>query len=113
MEPNNEKAAVRPDNDHDVERGSNKEQTTPQAKDHSSKAGAQVETVFDEAFLVTFGPDDPENPLNWSRKLKWGITAAVSSTGFVRIMVSTVRLRTLQLFCLAVLTNFVDDGPWY
>jgi hypothetical protein len=47
---------------------------------------------FDEAFLVAFTPGDLEDPLNWSNKLKWGITAAVSSTGFVRIMVSTVRL---------------------
>jgi hypothetical protein len=105
MEPNIEKATVRPE-DVDIERGSNKEQTTPQVKDLPSKEGAQVETVFDEAYLVTFGPDDPENPLNWSRKLKWGITAAVSGTGFVRIMVSTVRLRRLQLFRLAVLTRF-------
>lgn len=105
MEPKNEKAAVRPDED-DVERGSNQEQTTPQVKDLPSKEGAQVETVFDEAFLVTFGPDDPENPLNWSRKLKWGITAAVSGTGFVRIMVSTVRLQRLRPFRLAVLTRF-------
>lgn len=51
------------------------------------------EAVWDDAFLVVFGPDDTENPLNWSKKWKWGITAAVSGTGFVRIMVSTVRLR--------------------
>lgn len=44
-----------------------------------------------DAFLVTFGPDDIENPLNWSIKLKWSITAAISGTGFLRIMVSTVR----------------------
>lgn len=42
------------------------------------------------AFLITFGPDDIENPLNWSTKLKWSITAAISGTGFLRIMVSTV-----------------------
>lgn len=45
----------------------------------------------ESAFLVKFGPDDAENPLNWSTKLKWGVTAAVSGTGFTRIMVSTVR----------------------
>jgi hypothetical protein len=53
----------------------------------------RAEGALNEAFLVTFSPDDPENPLNWSSKLKWGVTAAVSGTGFVRIMVSTVRLR--------------------
>lgn len=53
----------------------------------------------DETFLVTFDPDDAENPLNWPNKLKLGVTAAVSGTGFVRIMVSTVsclhKLRSL------------------
>ncbi|PLB44303.1 synaptic vesicle transporter [Aspergillus steynii IBT 23096] len=49
-----------------------------------------AEAARDEAFLVTFRPDDPENPLNWSKSLKWGVTAAVSGTGFVRIMVSTM-----------------------
>ncbi|CAG8974348.1 hypothetical protein HYALB_00006196 [Hymenoscyphus albidus] len=44
----------------------------------------------DEAFLVKFNVDDAENPLNWSQKLKWGVTIAVSGTGFVRIMVSTM-----------------------
>ncbi|TVY84583.1 putative efflux pump mfs2 [Lachnellula suecica] len=48
------------------------------------------EPNWDDAFLVTFSQDDSENPLNWSQKLKWGITAAVSGTGFVRIMVSTM-----------------------
>ncbi|KAK2873464.1 MFS siderochrome iron transporter 1, partial [Arthroderma sp. PD_2] len=49
-----------------------------------------AEVAWDEAFLVTFGPDDANNPLNWSKKLKWGVTAAVSGTGFIRIMVSTM-----------------------
>lgn len=46
----------------------------------------------DEAFLVTFGPDNPDNPLNWSKKIKWSVTGALSATGFNRIMVSTVGL---------------------
>jgi len=46
--------------------------------------------IWDEAFLVHFSPGDLENPLNWPTKLKWGVTIAVSGTGFVRIMVSTV-----------------------
>lgn len=59
----------------------------------SGNGDAREEVVSDEsnAFLVTFGSEDAENPLNWSTKLKWGVTAAVSGTGFNRIMVSTVR----------------------
>lgn len=53
-------------------------------------ATQNAETPWNEDFLVVFGPDDPENPLNWSSKVKWEVTAAVASTGFIRIMVSTV-----------------------
>lgn len=45
-----------------------------------------------EEFLITFGPGDLENPLNWSKKIKWAVTASLSGMGFVRIMVSTVCL---------------------
>lgn len=70
------------------------EQNNQGQVNHSSgHNGAREEVVSDESnvFLVTFGPDDAEDPLNWSTKLKWGVTAAVSGTGFNRIMVSTVR----------------------
>ncbi|KAM0255499.1 hypothetical protein ACHAQJ_005730 [Trichoderma viride] len=60
------------------------------AQSQTKHTTENVETLWNEEFLVTFGPDDPENPLNWSSKLKWGVTAAVSSTGFIRIMVSTM-----------------------
>jgi MFS family permease len=66
---------------------------TPQSQ--TKDAIENAESPWNEEFLVVFGPDDQENPLNWSNKLKWGVTAAVSSTGFIRIMVSTVRLRVL------------------
>lgn len=48
-------------------------------------------------FLVIFGPDDQDNPLNWSTRFKWGVTGALSATGFNRIMISTVRLLLLFL----------------
>jgi len=73
---------------------SNLKHTQSQSKETTYNASA----AFDEAFLVTYSPGDPENPLNWSTKLKWGITAAVSGTGFVRIMVSTVRLSAPPTF---------------
>ena len=93
-------------------------QALPEGPEHNEKVGAEVvrnsdleqqntgpvtqssdnvdvreEPVSNESntYLVTFGPDDTENPLNWPTKLKWGVTAAVSGTGFLRIMVSTVR----------------------
>ncbi|KAB8224898.1 major facilitator superfamily domain-containing protein [Aspergillus novoparasiticus] len=55
------------------------------------KVSGSAEAVWDEAFLVTFDQDDAQNPLNWTKKRKWGgVTAAISGTGFVRIMVSTM-----------------------
>lgn len=65
------------------------------AQFQTKDASNNVEMPWNEEFLVVFGQDDPENPLNWSNKLKWGVTAAVATTGFIRIMVSTVRLRIL------------------
>lgn len=38
------------------------------------------EVAWDESFLVLFSPDDAENPRNWSKKVKSGITMAVSGT---------------------------------
>jgi len=58
----------------------------------ADKYAAEGKEIRDEAFLVTFSPGDPEDPRNWSKKMKWGVTSALSATGFNRIMVSTVRL---------------------
>lgn len=69
------------------------ERAEPKAEEKGQTfSGADRAAVWDDAFLVTFSPADAENPLNWSTRLKWGVTIAVSGTGFVRIMVSTVRL---------------------
>ncbi|KAM5443027.1 MFS siderochrome iron transporter 1 [Microsporum ferrugineum] len=56
--------------------------------------------TWDEAFLVKFSPGDAENPLNWSKKLKWGLTAAVSGTSFTRIMVSTMMAPAINTIAL-------------
>lgn len=34
--------------------------------------------TFDDRFLVTFEPNDPENPRNWSKAYRWYITFATS-----------------------------------
>ncbi|KAH8433425.1 uncharacterized protein LDX57_011059 [Aspergillus melleus] len=57
---------------------------------HGANPQNSVEAAWNEEFLVTFNSDDLENPLNWSRNLKWGVTAAVPGTGLVRIMISTM-----------------------
>ncbi|KAL9091756.1 MAG: hypothetical protein Q9159_001271 [Coniocarpon cinnabarinum] len=46
--------------------------------------------VSDDAYLVTFNTGDAEDPKNWSKKMKWSVTLALSATGFNRIMVSTM-----------------------
>lgn len=57
-----------------------------------NKDDVEGKEILDEAFLVTFSPDDSDDPKNWSKKIKWGVTLALSATGFNRIMISTVRL---------------------
>ncbi|KAH9882575.1 MFS siderochrome iron transporter 1 [Plenodomus biglobosus] len=61
-----------------------------QNQDQSTQITDSNGAVWDTTFLVTFGAEDAGNPLNWSTKLKWGVTAAVSGMAFVRIMVSTM-----------------------
>ncbi|KAF4629858.1 hypothetical protein G7Y89_g8292 [Cudoniella acicularis] len=51
---------------------------------------AEVKEIRNEAFLVTFSADDPEDPKNWPKKIKWGVTLALSATGLNRIMISTM-----------------------
>ncbi|KAF7915700.1 uncharacterized protein EAE98_011043 [Botrytis deweyae] len=40
--------------------------------------------------LVTFLPDDPENPKNWSKAFKWYITMVVALTCFVVALASSI-----------------------
>lgn len=40
--------------------------------------------------LVTFTPDDPENPKNWSKAFKWWCTMVVALTCFVVALASSV-----------------------
>lgn len=40
--------------------------------------------------LVTFLPNDPENPKNWSKALKWWCTMVVAATCFVVAFASSV-----------------------
>jgi hypothetical protein len=97
------------------------EEKTPDASEKSQVREGPDKR--DEAFLMAFGPDDSENPKNWTMRLKWGVTGALSATSFNRIMVSTVSLtgfaRSEQCSssynCLServkcVLTKLTDNG---
>lgn len=44
---------------------------------------AAEQTVSDPNNVNWDGPDDPENPMNWSAKLKWGNVAVISSITFL------------------------------
>ena len=42
-----------------------------------------------DPFLVDFdGPDDPANPLNWSRGYKWAIVILLSSVNLIALVLS-------------------------
>lgn len=64
----------------------------------------------EESLLVAFDPDDPESPLNWSTKVKWGVTMAMSATGFNRIMVSTVCLNNMFSGQFIPVLTLIDHG---
>ncbi|PQE21116.1 efflux pump antibiotic resistance protein [Rutstroemia sp. NJR-2017a WRK4] len=58
-----------------------------------TEKGHKVTTTpsIDDAFLVAFKtPTDPSNPKDWPLFKKWIVTIVLSSTGFNRIMVSTI-----------------------
>ncbi|GMF74635.1 unnamed protein product [Aspergillus oryzae] len=52
-------------------------------RDLEKGVSGSAEAVWDEAFLVTFDQNEAQNPLNWTKKRKWGVTAAISGTGFM------------------------------
>jgi len=58
--------------------------TSGDAKEKASMP--TIESLPNEnEYLVDFeGDDDPQNPLNWSRKRKWAIVAVLTSATFVR-----------------------------
>ncbi|KAH0544589.1 hypothetical protein FGG08_001238 [Glutinoglossum americanum] len=47
-------------------------------------------TVQDPNIVTWSGPDDPENPKNWSNKKKWGITLVVSAFTLISPVSSTM-----------------------
>lgn len=50
----------------------------------SSRTGAEDDAGANDVLLVDWnGPDDPENPKNWSFKRKWAATAIVSAFTFI------------------------------
>ncbi|KAM3085974.1 hypothetical protein ACMFMG_003024 [Clarireedia jacksonii] len=62
-------------------------------KNADTEKGPKATTAptIDDVFLVTFkNPTDPSNPKDWSLSKKWVMTTILSSTGFNRIMVSTI-----------------------
>lgn len=51
---------------------------------HGEKdVGAQPTEPVDPYIVDWDGPDDPQNPRNWSEKLKWGNIAVIASITFL------------------------------
>ncbi|QMW25946.1 hypothetical protein G4B84_001191 [Aspergillus flavus NRRL3357] len=73
------------------------------------KVSGSAEAVWDEAFLVTFDQNEAQNPLNWTKKRKWGVTAAISGTGFVRIMVSTMMAPSIDTMAEELDTSITES----
>lgn len=60
----------------------------------TEKSSGEIPTNYQpgkpEYKLVTFLPDDPENPKNWSKGMKWYCTMVVALTCFVVAFSSSV-----------------------
>lgn len=47
---------------------------------HNKEISGCSMTAWNEVTLVRFGENEAQNPLNWTKKRKWGVTAAASGT---------------------------------
>ena len=68
---------------HDIERATVQ---SPKSDDVKEKASIHeiASSSSDDEYLVGFdGDDDPQNPLNWSRKRKWAMVTMLSTATFV------------------------------
>lgn len=70
-----------------MEKDIEKDGGTPSA---SSIDEPQEETETDPNIVDFDGPDDPENPLNWSTKKKWGMVTLVSAITFLTPLASSM-----------------------
>jgi len=53
-----------------------------------------MKTISSQNHIVDFdGPNDPENPKNWSRKRKWAVTGGMGGMTFVVTFASSVFVR--------------------
>ncbi|TDL15905.1 MFS polyamine transporter [Rickenella mellea] len=52
--------------------------------------GSDIKTASGPTIIDWDGPDDPQNPLNWSFKRKWGATAIVSAYTFMTVVSSSI-----------------------
>jgi hypothetical protein len=68
----------------DVEKVLDSEVAVPVTGNHYNYAGDLV--GFD-------GPNDPENPQNWSKRKKWGVTASMGGMTFVVTFSSSIFVR--------------------
>jgi hypothetical protein len=68
---------------HDIERAAVQSIKSDEAKEKASVHEIGSSSSDDE-YLVGFdGDDDPQNPLNWSRKRKWAMVMMLSTATFV------------------------------
>ncbi|KAF2277566.1 MFS general substrate transporter [Westerdykella ornata] len=80
------------DKDIDVEKG-NASSLTSLVESHSGSEAApekDEEEHHDPKIVFWDGPDDPQNPMNWSEKKKWGTVTVVSCITFLTPLASSM-----------------------
>jgi MFS family permease len=70
--------------------------TTDDANAIQEKSASETTASEDDLLVTWNGPDDPENPKNWSALRRWSITILLSLGGFVCLMSSTMLAPALE-----------------
>ncbi|GES63082.1 MFS general substrate transporter [Aspergillus terreus] len=80
-------------NERDVDLEANQQPTSELEK---SKTGRSDRSRQDHTLVTWNGPDDPENPKNWSTKKKWAAVLTISSFTFISPVTSSMVAPALQ-----------------
>lgn len=80
-------------------------------KDEQENNVIVTEPPFEDEFLVKFNePFDCENPKDWPMLKKWVVSSMLSTTGFNRIMVSTMSMSSPSFPVSASVSRFLSEN---
>ncbi|OBT55453.1 hypothetical protein VE04_04619 [Pseudogymnoascus sp. 24MN13] len=92
------------------EKDENDGANTPPSSNSKNESDGDVPAELDPGFIVWWdGPDDPENPMNWSSTWKWVNICVISVISFIVPLVSSMMAPGVQL----VMEDFNTSSPTF